>query len=219
MSMNNKFFYVPLRSAWHFVLISCLYLAVPVLLAGCGSIKQKGESDTNYSRVVRTYIRPVCAGRAIVMTPDKQDDFIYSSGPETFTGGAVNIEIPLGKMIRNRAEDVFDRIFSAAPKQNQSDFTGAEYVITPVFKKLTYRFSGAFSTPVMTMALDMEVIVKKADGTIIYREQFRETSSVRITEGNDWGEAAAFGLDRLVFNIMLKAANKTALQIASAGTV
>jgi hypothetical protein len=155
-----------------------------------------------------------------VVTPDKQDDFVYSELPTTL-GGIGYFETPLGKVIRNRSEDVFCRIFSS---ENQSGCSEAKYIITPVYKKFTY---GVDFSQVLTMVLDMEVIVKKEDGTIVYREQFHETGRVNLNTAStiasssmikDFGEATTFEIDKLVFNTMLKAANNTVIKIASTRT-
>ena len=212
--------YTPLQSAWRFVSIPCLCLAGSIFLTGCGTLKYAGAADSNYSQVVRTHILPACSGRAVVVTPDKQDDFVYSELPTTL-GGIGYFETPLGKVIRNRSEDVFCRIFSS---ENQSGCSEAKYIITPVYKKFTY---GVAFSQVLTMVLDMEVIVKKEDGTIVYREQFHETGRVNLNTAStiasssmikDFGEATTFEIDKLVFNTMLKAANNTVIKIASTRT-
>lgn len=204
------------RSVCHFTRLLSRYFLLVVLLSGCGSTSViRSSEESNYSQVVRTYIHPACSGQIVVVTPDKQDEFIYVARPETFAGSANKISIPIGRMIRNRAEDVFGCVFGTSPGQNESVNS---YIITPVYKKFTYGFNSSFSAAAMTMVLDMEVIVKKADGTVLSREQFHETSKTSITAGRDCDEIATFGFDKLIFNIMLKAANKTVVQIASTGT-
>ncbi|XOV86104.1 MAG: hypothetical protein ACFHX7_14165 [Pseudomonadota bacterium] len=104
------------------------------------------------------------AGRAVVLTTDIDDNYVFVGNPTSFTGGASKISIPLGMITRELTRSAFQRVFrdGAVVSQDLDSISDYRVVIKTRPSNFSYAYNqlknaGLLITPQVDISLAVEV--------------------------------------------------------------
>jgi len=104
-------------------------------------------------------------GRAVILTTEVDDNYVFNGNPTSFTGSATNISIPLGLITKEIAQHAFERMFSEGVVQTRDISSINDYlvVITPRVRNFSYaynslRTAGMLVTPQVDISISVDVL-------------------------------------------------------------
>lgn len=116
-------------------LLSC---AVAVASAGCAY-------EIAYDAAYVPPERPqyVADGKILLVMPPEQEEFTYTSEPDSVTGDFTTLTVPMGAIVRDIAEDVFASCFGQGVEVAPERVPGGDYVIALEgdMQEFVYRYS------------------------------------------------------------------------------
>jgi hypothetical protein len=104
-------------------------------------------------------------GRAVILTTEADDNYVFTGNPTSFTGGGTSIAIPLGLITKEIAQHTFERMFSDGVVQTRNIDSISTYrvVITPRIRNFSYAYNqlrnaGLLVTPQVDISLSVDVL-------------------------------------------------------------
>ena len=126
-------------------------------------------SSLNYNPSYEGRVIPIpgaqLEGRAVILTTEVDDNYVFSGRPTSFTGGGSSINIPLGLITKEIAQHTFERMFSEGVVQTRdiSSINGYLAVITPRVRNFSYAYNqlqnaGMLITPQVDISISVDIL-------------------------------------------------------------
>ena len=116
-------------------------------------------------------------GKGLVVLSSSEENFIYSENPSSFTGGGTSLTLPLGKVIKQIALEVFGSTFSEGAYFSNNYENSENYVliINPILKLDNYKYDqlenlGFAVTP--KVSISANIIVRAPDQSILFDKNY-----------------------------------------------
>ena len=153
------------------IIISVLAI---VLFAGCSHV---GSYSPGFVFFEPTHKADKFDGKCLVVTDKRDDAYVFSGSPTSFTGGATTLTLPLGQIVRETSLAVFGDIFIDGAEASNSHMT-AQYhraVIRSKLNSYAYEYNqlknaGFAITPGVLISMDVELL--NNHGATLFRRQY-----------------------------------------------
>jgi len=139
------------------VLIACV---IVLLASGCAF--QTGYNPTYLPDEEPEYLS---ADEVLLVMPREAEDFVYAGSPSSLTGGATNLTVPLGFILKQVAEEILEDRFSGGTDFDNEFRAESGYLIAlqPSIKRFDYRYNqlknlGFAITPQVEIDLQVEIL-------------------------------------------------------------
>lgn len=120
---------------------------------------------------------PQLPGRAVILTTEVDDNYVFEGSPTSFTGGGTSIRIPLGLITKEIAQNTFERMFREGVIQARDAELISDYsvAITPVVRNFSYAYNqlrnaGMLVTPQVDLSISVDVL--DTDGNLLRSNTF-----------------------------------------------
>jgi hypothetical protein len=107
-------------------------------------------------------------GRAIILTTDADDNYVFVGNPTSFTGGGTKIDLPLGMITREIAQNTFDRLFEegAMASNNLSAMNNYSVAISPKISNFSYAYNQLKNAGfLVTPQVEISITVNMSDSS------------------------------------------------------
>jgi hypothetical protein len=159
-------------------------------------------------------------GRALVITAPADDAFVYEGRPESFTGSATTLALPLGVITREAAAIAFGDLFRGGADRTNAVAGLESYrvVIAPRATRFSYAYNalrnlGFAVTPEVTVTLTVHLV--DAQGKPTWERSYDsgtfrgDTYFMTGTPGETVNQAA----HRAIYDLVLRAAADVAAEL------
>ena len=154
---------------------------------------------------------PQLEGRAVILTTEVDDNYVFNGRPTSFTGGGTSINIPLGLITKEIAQHTFERMFSEGVVQTRDISTVNDYlvVITPRVRNFSYAYNqlrnvGMLVTPQVDISLSVDVL--DSEGNNIRSNTF--TSGIKNGDSYAMSMNAGERINRLAHEVISELLNQ-----------
>ena len=138
-------------------------------------------TSLNYNPSYQGSINPIpgpqLPGRAVILTTEVDDNYVFEGNPTSFTGGASSIRIPLGLITKEIAQNTFERMFRGGVIQTRDAGLISDYsvAITPVVRNFSYAYNqlrnvGMLVTPQVDLSISVDIL--DTEGNILRSNTF-----------------------------------------------
>ena len=152
-------------------------------------------------------------GRAVILTTEVDDNYVFNGNPTSFTGSATNISIPLGLITKEIAQHAFERMFSEGVVQTRDISSINDYlvVITPRVRNFSYAYNqlrnvGMAVTPQVDISLSVDVL--DSEGNNIRSNTF--TSGIKNGDTDAMSMNPGERINRLAHEVITELLNQAA---------
>lgn len=152
-------------------------------------------------------------GRAVILTTEVDDNYVFNGNPTSFTGSATNISIPLGLITKEIAQHAFERMFSEGVVQTRDISSINDYlvVITPRVRNFSYAYNqlrnvGMAVTPQVDISLSVDVL--DSEGNNIRSNTF--TSGIKNGDTYAMSMNPGERINRLAHEVITELLNQAA---------
>jgi hypothetical protein len=143
---------------------------------------------------------------------EEAENAVHSGGPESFTGGATTLNIPLGFILRSVSEEVLQDRFSGGTQfaNRLPAASTAQLTLMPSIVRFEYWYNSARNvgfaiTP--QVEVDLQVVLLDASGSEILNatyESGRVSGDTYFASGSP-GEKVNQTLHRVLYDLLVKA--------------
>lgn len=116
-------------------------------------------------------------GKGLVIMSLSEENFIFSDNPASYTGAATSLTIPIGKVIKQIALEVFGSTFSEGAYFSNNSDNSENYVlmINPIVKLDNYKYDqlenlGFAVTP--KVSVSAKITVRSPDNSTIFDKNY-----------------------------------------------
>jgi hypothetical protein len=156
------------------ITIPVLALFVLILCAGCKSV----DYNPTYTRPLTSGILPRYQGKLLIYTTPSDDDFVFHGHPKSVTGIAWKLKVPLGKMSKKMAGDIYGRSFGAGYEFGGAldiNNNGFVVILHPQIEDFAWRMNQAKNlgfaiTPQVKMTLSLQLLSADKKAVIFQRQ-------------------------------------------------
>ena len=145
-----------------------------VLCAGCKTVTY----NPSYTRPVTMKITPRYSGKLLLYTTSAEDKFVFHGHSKSFTGIAWDLKVPLGKMSKEMAGDIYGHLFEAGYEFGSQVDTNSGYalILHPKIEDFAWRMNQAKNlgfaiTPQVMMTLDVQLL-SPGENKVIFQRQY-----------------------------------------------
>jgi hypothetical protein len=147
-----------------------------VLVAGCSSTATYNPS---YFRSATITTVPRYQGKLLLFTSVFDDSYIFQGHPESFTGSAWNLNVPLGEFSKKMSGEIYGHLFDEGYESvNVIDPNNAQHfaaIIHPHFEDLAWRMNQAKNagfaiTPQVKLTLNLQLL--SDTNTVVFERQY-----------------------------------------------
>jgi hypothetical protein len=111
---------------------------------------------------------PLSSHEILLLMDDEEEGFVFTGSPTSLTGGATTLELPLGAILKEVAEEILaDRFAGGVEFSNTMETTEPhELAFHPCFKHFEFRYNqlknfGFAITPEVNFKLEVEFVDKE----------------------------------------------------------
>lgn len=154
-------------------LIAVLFSAL-AFVSGCSHVATYNPA---YITGQTTDLQLSIDGKALVYTTTEDDAYIFSGHPTSFTGGGTTLELPLGKITREVAIAVFNKMFKGGVDTAQALPQTGDYrlIMRPRVTQFEYAYNqlknaGFAITPQTRITLEVSLL--NSQGQVLLQKQY-----------------------------------------------
>jgi len=153
---------------------TCLTTAAlfAVLISGCAF---KAGYDPTY--LPTSAMNLGIPGKALVVMEVSEEQRVYKDNPQSFTGSATTLSLPLGEITKQIGLKVFTAAFADGADFRNEGVPGADYrlIVKPRVARLDYYYNqlknlGFAITPQLEM--ELSVVMLNGDGTVLLQNTY-----------------------------------------------
>lgn len=155
------------------ITIFALAFLTVFLCVGCKTV----DYDPNYTRFATTNIVAKYHGELLLFTTSSDDKFIFHGHPDSLTGTAWNLSVPLGEMSKKIAGDIYGHLFEGGYEFGDKSDTKKQFaaIIYPQIEDFSWRMNQAKNlgfaiTPQVKMTLNLQLLSEDKSSVIFQRQ-------------------------------------------------